>query len=71
MTDVDSSPEERTARSPSVDRYDPSGGYTPENCKVIVWFLNRAFSNVKKEDALDIFEAALRKARPHVFGGDG
>jgi hypothetical protein len=28
--------------SPSIDRWDPSKGYIPENCKVVVWIHNRA-----------------------------
>lgn len=59
----------RSKYSPSVDRYDPKGSYTQDNCAVIIWFLNRAFSNVDKDEALDVFEAALRKKRPHIFRG--
>lgn len=28
--------------TPSVDRIDPTKGYTMENCQVVVWCLNRA-----------------------------
>lgn len=33
----------RDAMSPSVDRIDSSGGYTKDNCRVILWGLNAAF----------------------------
>jgi hypothetical protein len=34
----------RDLRSPSVDRIDSTQGYTQENCRVILWGLNCAFS---------------------------
>lgn len=30
--------------SPSIDRIDNSKGYTQDNCRVVVWLLNRARS---------------------------
>ena len=31
--------------APSIDRIDSNKGYTPENCRVILWALNTAFSH--------------------------
>lgn len=31
--------------APSIERKDPNKGYTPENCEMIVWILNRAKGN--------------------------
>jgi len=38
-------PAEKNKKNPfsaSIDRRDPTLGYTPENCKVVVWIHNRA-----------------------------
>lgn len=53
--------------SMSIDRIDPRGGYTKANVKASIWFLNRAFCDMGKDEAFDIFEQALRKARPEIF----
>jgi hypothetical protein len=29
-------------RAPSIDRLDSSLGYTPDNCRLVVWVYNRA-----------------------------
>lgn len=61
----------RGPNSPSVDRKIPHGGYTQENCRVILWFLNRAMSNLGEDFALDAFSAVLERRngadveRPH------
>jgi len=31
--------------SPSLDRIDTTAGYTPQNCRIILWALNAAFSH--------------------------
>ena len=36
--------------SPSIDRLDPSIGYTKENCKIISWRANRLKSNGNLEE---------------------
>lgn len=41
-------PKERNKKnpySPSLDRFDPKQGYTPENTKVVLWIHNRAKSD--------------------------
>lgn len=45
----------RTPNAPSIDRVDPAGGYTPENCEMILWSLNRAFCNYGREYLIDLF----------------
>ncbi len=35
----------RTPHSPSIDKIDPSKGYTKKNCRVILWSLNQALGN--------------------------
>jgi hypothetical protein len=39
----------RTWDSPSLDRIDSTKGYSPENCRMILWCLNLAFSNWGEE----------------------
>ena len=59
----------RTPNSPSIDRINPRGGYTIDNCRMITWSLNRAFSNLGEQYFLDIFEKILRKRKPEIFSG--
>lgn len=35
--------------APSIDRVDSGKGYTPENCRVVVWLLNLAFNDYGEE----------------------
>ena len=35
----------RNPYSPSLDRKDSSKGYTPENCRIILWALNMGFAD--------------------------
>jgi hypothetical protein len=49
--------------SPSVDRIDPRGPYTQANCRVILWFINRALSNYGEDLALSVFEKILERRR--------
>ncbi len=36
--------------APSIERIDPNIGYTPANCVIVVWILNRAKANFRMED---------------------
>jgi hypothetical protein len=56
----------RRPNAPSVDRIKPGGPYTQENCRVILWSLNRALGNYGDDYMCAIFEHVLarRKAGP-------
>lgn len=47
----------RSARAASVDRRDNSKGYTPENCRLILWGLNAAFGTWGESEAVAIMRA--------------
>lgn len=51
----------RNQATPSIDRINPHGGYTIDNCRMILWFLNRAMSNLGDEYSLMVFEKVLEK----------
>jgi hypothetical protein len=53
----------RGPNTPSIDRIDPAGPYTMENCRVILWFLNRAMSNLGEGYALAVFGAVLARRK--------
>jgi hypothetical protein len=57
----------RTRNSPSVDRINPAGSYTPGNCRFVVWSLNRALSNYGQEYMFSLFEEVLKKQKPEIF----
>jgi hypothetical protein len=42
--------------APSIERKKPRGGYTPDNCEMIVWLLNRAKANFDR----DIFDRVMQ-----------
>jgi hypothetical protein len=42
---------------PSIDRIDSSKGYTPDNCRVVLWIINQAKNDISEDD----FQAALRQ----------
>lgn len=49
---------------PSIDRIKAGGGYTQDNCRMIILFLNRALSNMGDDFACKVFAAVLeRRAR--------
>lgn len=47
---------------PSIDRIDSSKGYTPENCRVVLWMVNAAKSDLADDD----FQSALRQVAEAV-----
>lgn len=52
----------RGAMSPSVDRRDPSGPYTRANCRMILWYLNRAMSDLGEAFALRVFGEVIKRS---------
>ena len=53
----------RAPYTPSIDRIDNSKGYTVENCRVILWALNAAFSTWGECVFREISLAWLRRNR--------
>lgn len=47
---------------PSIDRIDSSKGYTPENCRIVLWFVNTAKHTLAEDD----FQSALRQVAEAV-----
>lgn len=45
--------------SPSLDRKDPSLGYTPENTRLVIWMYNMAKSCWKHEDVMTMAKALV------------
>jgi hypothetical protein len=58
----------RCDNSPSLDKKDPSGGYTPENVWVISWRANRIKCDGTLEE-LEMIVKALKKERKEVVHG--
>ena len=51
----------RCNRSPSLDRRVPALGYTPENCRMVLWCYNAAKGSGTDQDVVDMAEALLRR----------
>lgn len=49
--------------APSLDRKDPSQGYTPENVQLVVWIYNMAKSDWGHEDVMKMVEALSETER--------
>lgn len=58
--------QKRGPMSPTVDRIDPKGGYTMKNCRLIIWYLNRALSNLGEDFAIDVFKKVIAKQEAEV-----
>lgn len=56
----------RTPLSPSIDRIDPKGPYTQANCRIIIWWLNRALLNLGEDFATDVFERVIARRKPKL-----
>ena len=52
----------RNPWSPSIDRIDPSKGYTLENTRVVVWIYNTAKNVFSDEDVLLMCQAVVNTA---------
>ena len=48
---------------PSIDRIDSSKGYTPDNCRVVLWIINQAKNDISEDD----FQSALRQVAEAVL----
>lgn len=52
---------EQNPYAPSIDRIDSSKGYTPENCRVILWAVNTALCHWGLEIFLPIAQKLISK----------
>ncbi len=56
----------RRPNAPSVDRIKPDGDYTQDNCRIVLWFINRAMLNFGEDYAFDVFSRAIERSRRRV-----
>jgi hypothetical protein len=49
----------RNPYGPSIDRIDITKGYTPENCRVVIWAFNRARDHYNDKDVYNMCKALL------------
>lgn len=49
--------------SPSVDRKVAGGHYTPENCRMILYSLNAAISDVGEDYIINVFEHVIARRK--------
>lgn len=52
--------------SPSVDRIDPKGGYTKDNCRIVLWAVNCLKQDGVDEIMYDIAQALIKNRRNSV-----
>lgn len=51
--------------SPSIDRIDNSLGYTPDNCRVVVWALNAALADFGMDTYLEVAKRVIARGGQH------
>lgn len=51
----------RSPNLPSIDRINPQGPYTKENCRLILWALNRAMSDLGQDYLFSVLRAVFVK----------
>ena len=51
----------RSRNSPSVDRINPMGSYTKDNCRLVLWSVNRALSNYGQEYLVGVFKKIIER----------
>ena len=44
---------------PTIDRVDSSKGYTPENCRIVLWVVNAGLGHYTEKDLYTICKAYL------------
>jgi hypothetical protein len=47
--------------SPSIDRKEPAGPYTQDNCRLVLWSINRALCNYGEDYLLGVFRHILAR----------
>lgn len=56
---LDCTPNSPMPTSPSLDRIDPSQGYTPDNVRIVCDWFNRARGAVTDEEMVDCLRSAI------------
>jgi hypothetical protein len=49
----------RAATTPSIDKIDPTKGYTPENCQVVCWWYNVSKQQFNDEEVYELCKATV------------
>lgn len=53
--------EKRGPNTPTVDRIKAGGGYTHDNCRLILWSINRALNNWGEDCLVEVFRRVIEK----------
>lgn len=54
---------ERVPNSPSLDKINPAGGYTPDNVEVVCWAYNALKQTFTSDEVLDLCRRVIETAR--------